>query len=238
MIDNKKILAIIPARGGSKRLPNKNIKLLAGKPLIGWTIEAAKESAFIDDVFVSTDSSEIEAVVKQYDLSCPELRPASLAEDTTTTNDVIKYVVELLERQGKSYDYFILLQPTSPLRNAQEIDCAIEKLYRNNKKTLVSLSVCDHSPLLTNTLPEDENLDGFLKLERNTRSQDMPCYYRINGAIYIFTREFVGRLSDIYCEDGIAYLSERGNDVDIDTLDDFEYAEYLMLRKKTNKKND
>ena len=231
MINHKKILAIIPARAGSKRLKNKNIKDLAGKPLIGWTIEAAKASSFIDEIYVSTDSPAIAKITEDFGISCPELRPAHLAEDSTTTNDVITYVVDLLENKGKSFDYIVLLQPTSPLRDEQEIDNAIVKMIENNKQTLVSLSVCEHSPLLTNILPSDENLAGFLRPELNIRSQDMPVYYRINGAIYIFSRIYVNRLSDIYCENGIAYISKRGSDVDIDTLEDFEYAEFLLMKK-------
>lgn len=231
MIDGKRVLAIVPARMGSKRLKNKNIRPLIHKPLIGWTLDAANQSKYIDNVFVSTDSKIISDVALTYGVMCPFLRPEHLANDTAATNDVVKHVVEYLESMNDLYDYIILLQPTSPLRTTQDIDNALSKINSHDMDTLVSMSLCAHSPLLMNVLNESESLDGFLRVENNIRSQDMPSFYRINGAIYIFKRNYVGNLSGIYNEKGIAFISEPGSDVDIDTIEDFEYAEYLLNKK-------
>lgn len=231
MIGGKRVLAIVPARKGSKRLKDKNILPLMGKPLIAWTLDAAKESYYIDNIFVSTDSQIICDIALEKKVHCPFLRPKELAKDTATTNDVITHVVEYLENNGDFYDYIMLLQPTSPLRTTCDIDAAIEKIYQMDKDTLVSMSRCDHPPILTNVLPENESLEGFLKKENNVRSQDLPTYYRINGALYIFKRSYVGKLSDIYNDKGIAFISTEGTDVDIDTLQDFKFAEYLITNK-------
>lgn len=231
MIGGKRVLAIVPARKGSKRLKNKNILPLSNKPLIAWTLDAALQSKYIDNVFVSTDSQLISDIAITYKAQCPLLRPEELSNDTATTNDVITHVIEYLESQNDIYDYIILLQPTSPLRTTCDIDASIDKIYKMDKDTLVSLSLCAHSPLLINVLPENESLSGFLKKENNIRSQDMPKYYRINGAIYIFKRSYVGKLSEIYNDKGIAFISSAGSDIDIDTLQDFEYAEYLINKK-------
>ena len=230
MIGNKRILAIIPARGGSKRLPGKNIKPLAGKPLIAWTIDAALKSKYIDRVVVSTDSIEIADVALKFGGEV-DMRPEELATDTSTSDEVIKYVVEKLESQKKFYDYVILLQPTSPLRTVTCIDSAFDKMISKNKKAVVSMSRCEHSPLLSNILPADESLSGFLPKHVKSRSQDNPTYYRINGAIYIFSREFVGNIRDIYCNEGIAYISPCNSGVDIDTETDFKYVEFLVNGK-------
>ncbi|WLS80306.1 acylneuraminate cytidylyltransferase family protein [Erwinia pyri] len=231
MIGGKRILAIVPARKGSKRLKNKNILPLANKPLIAWTLDAANQSKYIDNVFVSTDSQLIADIAITYKTMCPFLRPDKLSDDTATTNDVITHVIQYLESNNDFYDYIILLQPTSPLRTTDDIDASIDKIYKKDKDTLVSLSRCEHSPLLINVLPEDESLKGFLKEENNIRSQDLPTYYRINGSIYIFKRSYVGKISDIYNDKGIAFISAAGSDVDIDNLQDFEYAEYLINKK-------
>lgn len=234
MIGEKRVLAIVPARKGSKRLENKNILPLMDKPLIGWTLEAANQSKYIDNVFVSTDSQVISDIALTYKVQCPFLRPEALASDTASTNDVVTHVVEYLESINDFYDYIILLQPTSPLRTTQDIDNALEKIHLNNMDTLVSMSLCAHSPLLINSLNENKSLDGFLKAENNLRAQDMPDYYRINGSVYIFKRKYVGNIAGIYNKKGIAFISSPGNDVDIDTNEDFEYAEFL-INKKLNK---
>ncbi|MFD1802491.1 cytidylyltransferase domain-containing protein [Mixta tenebrionis] len=231
MIGEKKVLAIIPARAGSKRLKNKNIKMLAGKPLIKWTIDAALGSIYIDEIYVSSDSLEVAKIVEACGIPFPELRPTCLATDDATTNDVISYVVESLKKQRKIFDYIILLQPTSPLRTTEDIDKAINKLYISGKRNLVSLSRCEHSPLFTNTLPDNESLEGFIKKKNIMRAQDLPTYYRVNGAIYIFSMEYIGRINEVYCEDSIAFISKRGSDVDIDTIEDFKYAEYVINSK-------
>jgi CMP-N,N'-diacetyllegionaminic acid synthase len=180
--DNKSFLAIIPARGGSKRLPRKNVLDLAGKPLIAWTIDAAKSSKYIDSIVVTSDDAEILQVAK--DLSVDTIkRPVELASDTATTFDAIEHTIQQVH--GK-YDFVILLQPTSPLRTAKHIDEAIELLAHRNTDAVISVCETDHSPLWSNTISKDGSLEGFISEDiKNNRGQDLPFYFRLNGAIYI-----------------------------------------------------
>ena len=181
MYKNKTFLAIIPARGGSKRLPRKNVLDLNGKPLIAYSIEAGLKSKYIDKVIVTSDDDEILTISERYGADTIK-RPDELASDTATTFDAIKHAMENCER----YDYIILLQPTSPLRNEKHIDEAIELLESKNADAVVSVCEMDHSPLWSNTLNDSLSMSDFLKDEVvNKRSQDLEKYYRLNGAIYI-----------------------------------------------------
>lgn len=221
-------IAIIPARGGSKRLPNKNILPLVGKPLIRWTTQAALASGEFDMVLVSTDSQAIADIAMQdSDVIFPGLRPVELASDTATTNDVISHVVQWVEENYAMVDMVAVLQPTSPLRTAQHIKEAVE-LYKNKKATAV-VSVCEmeHPVQYCNRLPKDNSLNGFITPSVNKRSQDLEPFYRLNGAIYLFDRQLVGNLSGIYCEDSYAYLMDKKSSVDIDDEFDFLLAEAI-----------
>ena len=181
MYKNKTFLAIIPARGGSKRLPRKNVLDLNGKPLIAYSIEAGLNSRYVDKVIVTSDDEEILTVSKKYDADTIQ-RPDELANDTATTFDAIKHAIDNSEK----YDYIVLLQATSPLRNEKHIDEAIELLENKKANAVVSVCEMDHSPLWSNPLNEDLSMVGFLKDEvMNKRSQDLERYYRLNGAIYI-----------------------------------------------------
>lgn len=232
MINGKKILAIIPARAGSKRLPNKNIKELAGKPLIAWTIDAALGSEFIDKIVLSTDSQDIADISASFGLPCTHLRPSELAKDDSTTDSVLTYEIEALESENQFFDYIVLLQPTSPLRNSCDIDLALKEIDSKSKDALVSMSVCEHTPVFSNVLPDDLNLSNFITPDKIKRTQELPVYYRVNGSIYIFKRKYIGDLVSIYSEKSIAYISRTDSDVDIDTIKDFEYAEFILSRKK------
>lgn len=152
MYKNKTFLAIIPARGGSKRLPRKNVLDLCGKPLITWSIEAGLNSKYIDKVVVSSDDDEILEISRKFGAETIK-RPDELASDTATTFDAIKHTIDNLEK----YDYIVLLQPTSPLRDQKHIDEAIELLVEKNADAVVSVCEMDHSPLWSNTLPQDGN---------------------------------------------------------------------------------
>lgn len=221
-------IAIIPARGGSKRLPGKNIKPLAGKPLIRWTTQAALASGEFDMVIVSTDSQAIADIAMQdAGVIFPGLRPAELASDTATTNDVISHVVQWVEEHHSMVDMVAILQPTSPLRTAQQIKEAVA-LYKNKKATAV-VSVCEleHPIQYCNRLPEDHSLNYFITPSVNKRSQELEPFYRLNGAIYLFDRQHVGDLSGIYCENSYAYLMDKKSSVDIDDEFDFILAEVI-----------
>jgi len=225
MHNNKTFLGIIPARGGSKRLPRKNVLNLDGKPLIAHTIVAGKQSKYIDDVIVSSDDDEILEVSKKYG-STTIKRPEKLASDTATTFGAIKHTIENV----KKYNYIVLLQATSPLRNSQHIDEAIELLVSKNADAVVSVCEMDHSPLWSNTLDETLSMSCFLSDEvLNKRSQDLEMYYRINGAIYICkTTKLLEEKSFLIKDNIFAYKMDRESSIDIDEEIDFKIAEVLF----------
>ncbi|EKO3577032.1 acylneuraminate cytidylyltransferase family protein [Vibrio metschnikovii] len=228
MINGKYVIAVIPARGGSKRLPGKNTKLLAGKPLIRWTTQAAVASGEFDMVIVSTDSQAIaDIAIQDSGVIFPGLRPIELASDTATTNDVISHVVQWVEDNYSMVGIVAILQPTSPFRTAQHIKEAMA-LYKEKKATAV-VSVCelDHPIQYCNRLPSDNSLNGFITPLVNKRSQELQPFYRLNGAIYLFDRQHVGDLSGIYCESSYAYLMDKKSSVDIDDEFDFLLAEAI-----------
>jgi CMP-N,N'-diacetyllegionaminic acid synthase len=222
---NKSFLAIIPARGDSKRLPRKNILDLNGRPLIAWSIEAGLNSKYIDKVVVTSDDDDILNLSKSLGVEILK-RPDYLASDTATTFDTIKHVIE----EVANYDYIILLQPTSPLRDALHIDEAIELL--ENKKASAVISVCkmDHSPLWSNTIDKSLSMVDFLKDEvLNKRSQDLEMYYKINGAIYICSTDLLLNNKSFFLRDNIyAYKMLRMDSIDIDERLDFMVAESII----------
>jgi len=225
MYQNKTFLAIIPARGGSKRLPRKNILDLNGKPLIAWTIEAGFKSKYIDKVVVTSDDEEILDISKDYGAEIIR-RPDELASDTATTFDAIKHAIDNLEK----YDYIVLLQPTSPLRNEKHIDEAIELLESRNADAIVSVCEMDHSPLWSNTLPEDGSMNSFLRDDvLNKRSQDLEKNYRLNGAIYICETNKLLENKGFFLKNNIfAYKMDGKSSIDIDEEIDFKIAEVLI----------
>jgi len=222
---NKTFLAIIPARGGSKRLPRKNVLDLNGKPLIAYSIEAGLDSSYIDKVMVTSDDDEILTISKKYGAVTIN-RPNELASDTATTFDAIKHAVDNYEK----YDYIVLLQPTSPLRDGDHIDKAIELLESKNADAIVSVCKMDHSPLWSNTLDESLSMAGFLKDEAlNKRSQDLEKYYRLNGAIYICKTEKLLEEKSFFLKENIfSYVMDRKSSVDIDEEIDFKIAEVIL----------
>jgi len=218
-------LAIIPARGGSKRLPNKNILNLAGKPLIAWSIEAAKKSKYIDEVVVSSDSEKILDIAKEYNIKALK-RAKYLATELASSIDVLKDVLG----NFKNYDYLVLLQPTSPLRDETHIDKAIELLKKKNADAVISVCQMEHSPLWANTLDESLSMENFLKDEvKNKRSQDLPRYFRLNGAIYICKIDKFLEENSLMLKNNIyAYIMDRKSSIDIDEEIDFKLAEVML----------
>lgn len=233
MIKDKSFLAIIPARGGSKRLPRKNVLDLQGKPLIAWTIEASINSKYIDKTIVSTDSTEISTISKQFKADVI-IRPKELSTDTASSYDAIIHAVDSM---SKKYDYIVLLQPTSPLRTAQHIDEAIEQLIQKKSDAIVSVCEMEHSPLWANTLSNDGSMKNFLKEEiKNKRSQELPQYYRLNGAIYICgLKQLKNEESFLIKANIYAYIMDAFSSVDIDNKIDFELAKVLIRALNDNK---
>lgn len=234
MLDQYYVTALIPARGGSKRLPRKNIKSLCGKPLIAWTINITKESKYIDSVVVSTDDLEIKEVAEKFGASVPFLRPESLSNDNASSFDVVKHAIEFLNI-NKLNHLIVLLQPTSPLRTVKELDDALELFISKKASGVVSVSECEHSPLWTNTLPENLSMSGFIRSEvQGKRSQDLPKFYRLNGSIYIYRTEALLEQNQIFYDENVyGFETLQQTSIDIDTELDFLIAE-TIIRQKVN----
>ena len=230
MINGKKVLAIIPARGGSKGLPGKNVKELCGKPLIAWSIEQAKYCNDIDRIVVSTDDEEIAEVAKKYGAEVPFIRPAELANDTASTVDVIFHAINWLkEYENYRPEYILLLQPTSPLRTVEDIRTAIQTLKDKDVRAVVSVCETDHHPWWSNTLPEDGNMGNFIRLEiLNKRRQDLPVFYQLNGAIYLADTDYLHECNGFLGPYTFAYKMPKNRSVDIDSDLDFKLAKLLL----------
>ena len=232
MINGKKVIGIIPARGGSKRLPRKNILELCGKPLIAWTIEAGLKSKYLDRLIVTSEDDEILDISKKYGAEIIK-RPFELATDTAKTIDAVKHV---LENISEKYDYVVLLQPTSPLRTAKHIDEAIELLMNKNADAIISICEVEHSPLWCNILPPDGSLVNFLREDViDKRSQDLEKYYRINGAIYICKIDKLLNNGSFFLKENIyAYIMDKKSSIDIDEELDFKMAEVILKESNRN----
>ena len=226
----KSIIAVIPARGGSKRLPRKNIKSLAGRPLIQWTIEAANECDLIDEVMVSTDDSEIAEAAIKCGAKVPFIRPDELSNDTSSSIDVVLHTLDYYQKLGVYFDYVMLLQPTSPLRQANHISESIELLYAKKADAIVSVCETEHSPLWANILDESGSMSSFLSDEiKNSRSQDLPDYFRLNGAIYLVDVQKLRKEKTFMISENIYALKmDRMSSVDIDEYIDFLFAESVI----------
>lgn len=225
-------LGLIPARGGSKRIPRKNLVAVAGKPLLAWTIDAARSAHQLDRLILSTDDDEIAALGRRHGAEVPFMRPPQLASDTATGHDVVVHAVKTLAERGRQFDYVVVLQPTSPLRGHQDIDDAITLLLNKGADAVVSVCQTDHPPEWSNTLPDDLSMRDFLRPGvRNTRSQDLPTSYRLNGAIYIY--DCARLLRDEIQEmerNTFAYIMPRLRSIDIDEEIDLQIAEFLLQR--------
>ena len=222
MINDRTILAMIPARGGSKGIKDKNITPLAGKPLITYTIEAALQSRYIDRVVVSTDSEKIASVARAAGADVPFLRPAELASDTARSIDAVLHCIRVC--QG---DIFVLLQPTSPLRTAEDIDAAIETFIAHGEKGLCSVNEIGDHPILTRMMDGDGMLQPLLNTNSTVRRQDMPTFYHVNGAIYINRIDEINRDTS-FNDNPVGYVMPRERSVDIDTVEDLRIAEMLL----------
>ncbi|KOY82378.1 acylneuraminate cytidylyltransferase family protein [Lysinibacillus sp. FSL H8-0500] len=219
------ILAIIPARGGSKGLPRKNVKELAGKPLIAWTIEAAKQSKYISRVILSSEDPEIIEVAQQYSCDVPFIRPIELAQDDTSTIDVIIHAIE----QCKDFDYIVLLQPTSPLRTTEDIDDCIQKLIENKADFCVSVTETTKSPYWMYTM-ENDKMSPLLQQEQLiTRRQELPIVYALNGAVYVAKTDALLAEKSFLTEHTIGYTMPQEKSFDIDTSIDFKICECLLV---------
>ncbi|QQZ10276.1 cytidylyltransferase domain-containing protein [Heyndrickxia vini] len=227
MYKGKKFLAIIPARGGSKGIPNKNIVNVNGKPLIQYTIEEAINSNFIDEVIVSTDNIEIASISKQLGANIPFLRPSYLAEDDSKTIDTLLYVIEEIKKLGCLYDYVVLLQPTQPLRKVWHIDNAIKKIIESKQNSLVSISKVNDHPIFIRTIKPDNTLENLLDANSTLRRQELPPYYKINGAIYINKIIELNQNTSLN-DNTLGFIMDSKYDLDVDTHQDLDLLKYIL----------
>jgi CMP-N-acetylneuraminic acid synthetase len=227
-----KYLGIIPARLGSKRIYQKNLKPLNGKPLVQWTLEAASKSKMLDSVYISSDSHEIiELATGSFGATCFGPRSANLALDTTSTFDVVADILSQYEAKGLQVENIVLLQPTSPLRTEKDIDQAILQFEKSGRLPLQSYSEAECPPQWLFKL--DESGRPIREEDsKNLRSQDLGKYFRINGAIYIIPTKKLLSSRSFSPTESVAYIMPRETGLDIDEQFDFEMAEFLMRRRE------
>lgn len=232
MFQEKTFLAIIPARGGSKGLPGKNIKDLCGKPLICWSIEIALKSKYIDHVMVSTDSEEIAFISKQNGAAVPFLRPDYLASDTATTFDTVKHAIDFYKNKlNEEFDYIVLLEPTSPLREDNDIDRMIEKIIDMEKEfdSIVSIGEVHEHPSIMKQVCNINYLIPFCdNLELKTRRQDNGIAYFPYGVAYIVKNKSLLEEKTFYTSRNTFYEIKRYQCYEIDDLYDFLAIENIM----------
>lgn len=223
MIQNKKILAVIPARGGSKGIKRKNIKKMKNKPLIGWTIEAAKKSKYIDRLILSSEDAEIMKVARSLGCEVPFRRPSQLSTDRASgVSPALHAIAEL-----PGYDYVVLLQPTSPLRTTKDIDAAIEFCFKTKAPACVSLSEAK-SPAWHYSLGGGGRLKPLMKTSEHTRRQDLPVYYCLNGAIFIAAISWLKKKKTFLTPETVGFVMPAVRALDIDTPKDFSLAEAIL----------
>lgn len=226
------MLAIIPARGGSKGVLRKNIKYLGGKPLIYYAIKAAKDSKYIDRIIVSTDDEEIAEVALKHGAEVPFLRPNELATDNAKAIDNYIYTMDRLNNNNKDVDKikdFIVLQPTSPLRTYVDIDNAINIFYENNADTVISVVKAEHPPTWYKKISKEGILVDYLQsVDNSLNRQEAEETYLPNGAIYIFKYDSLKENYGYYNLKTYPYIMAQENSVDIDTILDFKLAELLL----------
>jgi len=233
MYKGKKILAIIPARGGSKGLPGKNIKELCGKPLIAWSIEHAQKSKYVDELFISTDSQEIADVAEHFGAPCPELRPAELARDTAPSSEFIVYTLEKMKKEGKSFDYFILLEPTSPLRDVEDVDKSIEMLVDNPvaESVMGVVRAEDSNPAFMVKIGEGGLMIPFMGKAETLRRQDIPDAYYFEGTVYLSKCDAYMEKKAFYHDKTLPYVVPKWKSFEIDDIIDFTIIEAIMKMK-------
>jgi CMP-N,N'-diacetyllegionaminic acid synthase len=235
MAEPGQVIGVIPARGGSKSIPRKNLAMLAGRPLLAYTAAAALGARRLDRTLLSTDDPEIAAVGRTLGLEVPFLRPARLAGDTTEMISVMRHALDWLAEQGIEAAALVLLQPTSPLRQARHIDGAVELLLDSGAETVVSVVEVPHqySPSSVMTMHEDGRLTPFLPGPVILRRQDKPRVFARNGPAVLAVRSAVLRRGTLYGEPTIGYGMSAADSLDIDEPDDLWLAEHYIRRRGT-----
>lgn len=235
MIGNKFVVAIIPARGGSKGIPRKNIKNLNGKPLIAYTIDEALKSKYIDRVIVSTEDLEIAEISKSFGAEVPFLRPKELAQDDTPgIEPIIHSINYLVNNENYNFDYVMCLQCTSPLRNSKQIDEAIDEIYKKDADSAVSVCESEVNPYWMKVIQDGKMLDFLNDNKFYARRQDLPIVYRLNGAIYLAKIEIILNKKSWYTNNTVPIIMDKISSIDIDDEIDFKFVEFLLKQGVDN----
>lgn len=237
MINNYRVLAIIPARLNSKGLKKKNIKKLNGFPLISYSIKSAKKSKFVDKIFVSTESKIIKKIAEKYGADVDFLRPKKLSLDHSKTFDVIKHVITVMKKKGLQFEYVALIEPTSPLRKKNDIDKAITLLHknRNNFDSLISVGEISQLPnLLKKIIINNKIVSAFPKLKKISRRQDSQDYFFPYGVVYLAKIKNLLHERTFYCKNSLGMKIDRFQCYEIDDIDDLICVEALLKKYKKN----
>lgn len=225
MIKGKSVLAVIPARGGSKGVPEKNLREVGDKPLIAWTIEEAKKSDYIDRLVLSSDDAKIIEVSKQWGCEVPFVRPTDLAQDDTPGVEPVLHALKMLP----GYDYVILLQPTSPLRTVNDVDGCLEHCFNLGANSCVSVTNAEKSPFWMYYLENNYRLKPVIEIDNEyTCRQQQPKIYALNGAIYVAKAAWLCNTQTFLREETIAYIMPRERSIDIDNELDLTLVSMLM----------
>ena len=236
-----RLLAIIPARGGSKGICRKNIKTFGGKPLISWTIEEAKKCKYIDRIIVSTDDEQIADISKKYSAEVPFLRPKELSEDESPIIDAVYHLIDYLMKYEKYLpDFVALLQPTSPLRTYRDINIAFAHLLANKKANAVaSITEVTEKPFWMRELSKDGFISYFLQHSfKDFRRQDLPLIYIVNGAVFICKTNALMNQLTFTPNKTLGYVMPRDRSIDIDELIDLKLAKLILSEKTNGEKNE
>jgi CMP-N,N'-diacetyllegionaminic acid synthase len=226
MIHGKTVLGLVMARGGSKGIPRKNLRLVGGKPMLAWTINAAQDSSFIDRTILSSDDPEIITLARELGCEVPFVRPARLAADDTSAMDVVRHAVSALKT---AYDYLVLLQPTSPLRTGIHIDECLTLCYERAAPAAVSVVEAATNPYWMYSVEQDLRLTALMgPKQRPTRRQELPSYYALNGAIFVARTAWLLKNNDFVGPESVAYIMPPESSVDIDTERDLWLANALI----------
>lgn len=220
------------ARGGSRGVPGKNIKLINGKPLIYYTIEAVQNCEYFDRVILSTDSLEIANIANSYGVETPFIRPARLAGDKSKASDAIEHALKWIEENDKKYDLVQYIFPTAPFRTAEDIYNGFDVFRKNDADMVLSVCETEHPMFWENTLPENNSMKNFvMKKYRNKNRQLLPNSYRLNGCIFLAKWDVFYYKKDWFEQNTFAYIMPRERSIDIDTPYDFQLAEILMKER-------
>ena len=226
------MLVLIPARGGSKGIPGKNIKSLNGLPLISYTINEAKHTSLVTDIIVSTDNSEIAEISKQFGAKIPFMRPSELARDDSLAIDTYIYTIKRLNDEfNAAIKDFIVLQPTSPLRTAEDIDNAIRLYQEKNADSVISFTEIPHPVFWSKRIGKNGEIMDVFSGSVNQNRQKFEQLYRPNGAIYIFNYQVLESTRNYYSESSYAYIMPEEKSVDIDNPFDFKIAEMIIKQR-------